>query len=204
MDHIEQDGLKSEFSFPNLFKNKFNLFVVILVFAGLFLLAVGAGLWLFQNKGSGEDIKIISASQSAVLGEVVVHVDGAVNKPGVYRLSADLRVNDAIAAAGGFTKGADTSKINLAAKLADGQKIHVASIGESSSSTNQSGGFVNQSDLVSINTATESELDRLPGIGPVTASKIISLRPYSSLNELLGKKAVSKSTFEKIKGLISL
>ena len=92
--------------------------------------------------------------------------------------------------------------------MADGQKVYVPKIGESVSQS--VGGSVGQiagesvSQLVNINVASESELDKLPGIGPVTAQKIISSRPYSSLEDLLTKKVVSQSTYEKIKDLISL
>lgn len=209
-DHIEQDGFGTPFSLPEFFKNRFNLAVVAFVFAGLLLLVAGVGLFVFQHKGdSADDIKIISDSSSGQnTSGIMVHVDGAVNKPGVYKLSSDSRVNDAIAAAGGLISGANGAKINLAAKVSDGQKVHIPSVNDRGSSG--SGGQVSGvADTVSeqginINTASESELDKLPGVGPVTAGKIIGGRPYASLDELVSKKAVGKATFEKLKDLISL
>lgn len=173
-------------------------------FFGLFLLALGAGLLLFKNQPS-DDIQIISASpRSAGQGaEVVVHVDGSVVTPGVYRLAADLRVGDAIGAAGGLTDDADKSRINLAAKVSDGQKIYVLAVGENTSTTSIKGITSTTGSLININTASESELDKLPQVGPVTAGKIIASRPYSVLEDLLTKKVVSSSVFEKIRDLIT-
>lgn len=183
-------------------KNKFNAVALGLFLLGLFVLAVGAGLFFFKGK-QNSDIKILSASASAVpSGEIMVHVDGAVKNPGVYKLSAGSRVKDAVVAAGGLASEADQAKINLAAKVVDGQKIHIASQYEVIS--NKQEVISSQSNLVNINTASEAELDKLPGIGPVTAGKIINLRPYGSVEELLSKKAVSSSVYSKIKDLVSL
>lgn len=177
--------------------------VLAVFFGGLFLLAIGVGL-VFLNKPAQEDFKIISGTEVAgekVTAEIMVHVDGAVVQSGVYKLSGDLRVDDAIKAAGGMTSEADTSRVNLAAKITDGQKVLVPRLGEV---TSDKGQVTSQSQLVSINSGTQAELESLPGIGPVTAQKIISLRPYSSVEELLSKKAVSNSVFAKIKDMVSL
>lgn len=190
------------------FKDRRNVLVLALFFAGLFVLALGAGLFFFKSQKS-DAIQIISAENSAPIAqasepckaspcEAVVDIGGAVNNPGVYHLKSGLRVNDAIAAAGGLASGADTTKMNLAAKIGDGQKIFVPSQSQS-----QSGGSQPQNGLININSATAQELDTLPGIGPATAQKIIASRPYSSLDDLTGKKAVSASVYQKIKDLIS-
>lgn len=174
---------------------------------GLFVLALGAGLYFFKSNSTPEDIKIISGASpsSAQAQAIVVDVGGAVNSPGLYKLSGDARVANAISAAGGMTGDADSKQVNLAAKLADGQKVYIQKVGEvsqiSTGSSGQVGAAVNG--LININSATAAELDTLPGIGPVTADKIIASRPYSSLNDLLSKKAVSSSVFEKIKDKIS-
>lgn len=180
---------------------------LILFFFGLFLLALGAGLFLFRGSTSNDDIQIISShsNDSANQSEIVVHVDGAVVVPGIYKLPVDSRVNDAVIVAGGLAPEADSAKINLAARLNDGQKIRVPRVGEGTTSTTGSsvaGESVSQ--LININTASEAELDKLPGVGPATAAKIIASRPYSSLEDLLTKKAVNKSTYEKIKDLITV
>ncbi|KKR50738.1 MAG: Competence protein ComEA helix-hairpin-helix repeat protein [Candidatus Curtissbacteria bacterium GW2011_GWA1_40_16] len=176
---------------------------------GLFVLALGAGLYFFKSNSTPEDIKIISAASpsGAQAQEIVVDVGGAVNLPGLYKLSGDARVANAISAAGGLSNDADSKQVNLAAKIVDGQKVYVAKIGESVSQS--TGTSVSQiagasiGGLVNINSASAAELDTLPGIGPVTANKIIASRPYSSLNDLVFKKAVSSSVFSKIKDKIS-
>lgn len=147
--------------------------------------------------------------------QITIDIEGAVTRPGVYQLSADARVQDAFVVAGGLSKDAHRAYVaknfNLAQKLRDGSKIYVPSTGEQLSSQ----GSVSQnvlgldtggepSGLVNINTASEAQLDTLPGIGPVTAQKIIDNRPYESGEELLSKKAVSKSVFDKIKERISI
>lgn len=183
-------------------RDRRRLLVVGFFFFGLFLLALGGGLFFFKSSSGSDDIQIISSNSDTVSEtEVVVHVDGAVVAPGVFRLSSDLRVTDAISAAGGLTGEADRSRINLAAKISDGQKIYIPASGEVTSDKGQV--ISGTTSLVNINTTTESELDKLPGVGPVTAQKIIASRPYSALEDLLSKKVVSRSTYEKIKDLIT-
>lgn len=184
-------------------KNFPKIGVFSLFLGGLFLFAIGAGLFFFKNQSSGSDIQIISSGFSNQnVAEIVVDVSGEVKTPGVYKLAAGLRVNDAIAAAGGFTQEADKSKMNLAAKAQDGQKIYVPAIGgQMISNTGQV--ISESSGLININSAPEAELDKLPGVGPVTAQKIIASRPYSTLDDLLTKKAVSSSVFSKIKDLVT-
>lgn len=179
------------------------------LFLGLFVLALGAGLYFFRGNSSPEDIKIISGASpsSAQAQAIVVDVGGAVNSPGLYKLSTDARVADAVSAAGGLSNDVDSKQVNLAAKVNDGQKVYIQKVGESagsgvSTTTGQVAG-VSTGGLVNINSASSAELDTLPGIGPATASKIIASRPYSSLNDLVLKKAVSSSVFEKIKDKIS-
>jgi len=175
-----------------------------LFFAGLFLLAIGAGIFFFRNSNSNDDIEIISASQGEALQgqRIVVHVDGAVARPGVYELSSDSRVSDAVSASGGLSDSADMTRINLAAKVTDGQKVYIPKIGEGVGVGEA--GVEGVQSLININTATESQLDTLPGVGPVTAQKIIASRPYAAPEELLTKKIVGQSTYGKIKDLVTV
>jgi len=161
------------------------------------------GMFLFREE-SKDDVQIISALESPIaISEITVDIDGAVVLPGLYKLVADSRVNDAILAAGGLVEDADRSRINLAAKVVDGQKIYIASEDEVSvANTGLVAGDLTAQ--ISINSASVSELDKLPGVGPVTAGKIVASRPYSSLEELVTKKAVSRSVFEKIKDMVVL
>lgn len=186
---------------------RLKLVIFGLFFAGLFLLAIGAGIFLFRSSSSvSDEIEIISASQGVALQgqRIVVHVDGAVAKPGVYELPSDSRISDAVSVAGNLAQDADTAKVNLAAKVSDGQKIYIPKIGEQSAGGSQTVAGDSTSALININTATESQLDTLPGVGPVTAQKIIASRPYSSPEELLTRKAVGQSVYEKIRDLITV
>lgn len=140
--------------------------------------------------------------------QAVVDVEGAVEKPGVYNLQADSRVQDALIAAGGLSKDADRDLvargINLASKVIDGGKIYIPFMGEEAQGGNGSS-VVLGSDTnspIDVNHASESELNSLPGVGPVTSQKIISNRPYTSVDELVQKKIVGNKVFEDIKDLI--
>ncbi len=141
---------------------------------------------------------------------ISIDVSGAVTSPGVYKLKEGDRVEEAIKAAGGFSGQANKEYIskylNMAQKLSDGSKIYVLFAGESGLSGAPQGvvAGTSTSAKVNINTATQAELEALSGVGPVTASKIISDRPYQDIQEILSKKAVSKAVFEKIKDLLVL
>lgn len=145
-------------------------------------------------------------------GQLAIDISGAVEKPGVYKLAADARVEDAINAAGGFADQANivfiSKYLNLAKKLTDGMKIYVPFVGEKDTdlavSQNVAGVSASNIQIVNINTAPQAELEALPGIGPTSAGKIISNRPYQSIEELLNKKIVGKVVFAKIKDQISI
>lgn len=146
---------------------------------------------------------------------IYVDVSGAVNNPGVYLLESANRIQDALLAAGGLSANADwlrvSQTINLAAKLTDGTKLYIPTTGEQfmTSQDIQNGGeqtsvMVANAGTININQASENELDSLPGIGEITAGKIIKNRPYQSINELVEKKVVGTNVFEKIKDKISI
>lgn len=149
-------------------------------------------------------------------GAVVVDVTGAVTRPGVYRLPAGSRVGDAIEAAGGFSPRVDADRVatalNLAAPLADGAQVHVPARGEpgdadSDDGTASGGGGGGGAGALDLNSATQSELEALPGIGPVTAAKIIESRtaaPFASVDDLRERKLVGEKTFEQLRALVSV
>jgi len=158
-------------------------------------------------------------SQASVVSnpsEVKVDVSGAVINPGVYTLSSSARVEDALKAAGGVKDSADpafvSKSINLAQKVSDGMKVFIPEVGSTSSpqagfgqaSAREVASVSSQNSLVNINSALLAELDKLPGVGPVGAQKIIDGRPYGSIEELFTKKAVTRSVYEKIKELVSV
>lgn len=157
--------------------------------------------------GTGKQYQKAFPKESLVTSskDISVDVSGAVNKPGVYEIKENSRVEDAIKEAGGLTESANKEYIskylNLAQKLSDGSKVYVPLTGEVGPGiqTGSSVTGVTVQAKVNINTSTQAELEALPGIGPVTASKIISGRPYQSIEDILNQKIVSKSTYEKIK-----
>jgi len=140
--------------------------------------------------------------------EIIVHVCGAVQWEGVYKMHLSDRVVNAIRIAGGPKTNAELSSINLAEELKDGQKIFIPEkikpIIEAvapKSSGNQKNPV---GSLTNINSANEKELDDLPGIGPTTARKIIEARPFSKIEDLLKIERFGKSRLEKIKDRICL
>ena len=140
---------------------------------------------------------------------ISVDIAGAIKNPAVYKLNEDSRIEDGVKAAGGFTEEADqeyiSKHINLAQKLLDGTKIYIPKKGEQISPAATAVMGVASSEVkININNSSQSELESLPGIGPVTASKIISDRPYQKIEDLLLKKIIGKATFEKIKDQISV
>ena len=123
--------------------------------------------------------------QESENSKIVIHIAGEVNSPGILYLDNNSRIADAISAANGTTDIADINKINLAYELRDGQKIYIPSIYDDDTSeyiTDTPGKNVldssssSQTDTININTATQSELESLPGIGKSTANKIIDYR----------------------------
>lgn len=154
-----------------------------------------------------------SVSQASVVypSEVKVDVSGAVMDPGVYTLSSNARVEDAIKAAGGVAGSADpvylSKTINLAQKVSDGMKVFIPEAGQfntSAAGSSLATSEVAGQSVINVNTASLVELDKLSGVGPVGAQKIIDGRPYGSIEELFTKKAVNRSVYDKIKGLVSV
>ena len=147
-------------------------------------------------------------------GTVVVHVVGAVAAPGVYALPAGARANDAILAAGGLSEGADTTGVNLAAPLVDGEKLHVPREGERASAAagdvagDAAGGGADSTPAapVNLNTAGVEELDALPGVGEATARAIIEDRerngPFSTPEDLMRVSGIGEKKFAKIEAMV--
>ncbi len=129
--------------------------------------------------------------------DLVVDVTGAVRKPGVYRMPAGSRVNDAVKRAGGSTSKASLDAINLAARLADGQQVVVPEEGASVPSAEAEDG------PISLGTATAAELDTIDGIGPVTAEAIIGFREehggLSSVDQLDQVSGIGPATMEALR-----
>ena len=165
---------------------------------------------LAQSSSEGEESEAASVaagpSAPASAGEhadvVVVYVSGAVASPGVLTLPSSSRVIDAITAAGGATPEADLESINLARIIVDGEQIRVGVVGESPPPASAGTGTDAQA-CVRLATATETELQTLPGVGPALAQRIISYRAthprLSSVEELDDVPGIGPSLIEKIR-----
>jgi competence protein ComEA len=141
--------------------------------------------------------------------EVVVHVAGAVQRPGVLHLPTGSRVVDAIDAAGGLAANADGARINLAAPVTDGERVYVAAVGEP---TPAAVGPLGSPDVptgpIDLNTASEQELDALPGVGPATAAAIVAHRTeigrFTSVDQLLDVRGIGTSKLEQLRPLVTV
>ena len=135
--------------------------------------------------------------------EVVVHVDGAVASPGVYRLDGDdVRACDAVDAAGGLLEEADTSNVNLAQEIADGSKIRIPFAGEAEAEASPAGDE-SAARGINLNTAGLEELMELPGVGEQTAQAILEdrerLGPFASVDDLMRVSGIGEKKLEKIR-----
>ncbi len=197
-----------------------------LLIAVVILVAVAFRWWSaasdsgFQINGGEQVSDAAGTEDSDASGEaeeyvemIAVHVVGAVGSPGVYMVEKGSRVQDAVMAAGGFSDDACTDAVNLAREAVDGEQILIPTNEEvqsgtyvSSSSYQSASGQATQ--LVNINTATEEQLDELPGVGPSTAQKIIAYREanggFSSIEEIKEVSGIGDSRYEQIKDLITV
>ena len=139
---------------------------------------------------------------------VRVHVAGAVASPSVVVVPAGSIVQDAIAAAGGLSADADPAQLNLAAPVSDGMQILIGSTEEPQGSITAPGGAAGgEGGQVNLNTATQGELEALPGIGPVTAAAILAWREdnggFTAIEELQEIAGIGQKTFEKLAPLVT-
>lgn len=160
-------------------------------------------------------------STASFPSKITTDIGGAVEKPGIYEVASGSRLKDILTLAGGLDKNADKNffarNFNLARYVADQEKIYIPFNWEINSgiffenkrtldyTSPSMQNFSNKAkSSININTASLTELDLLTGVGKTTAEKIIKNRPYKTIEELLTRKVVNKSVFEKIKELISL
>ncbi len=143
---------------------------------------------------------------------IIVQISGAVPRPGVYALAQGSRVQDAISAAGGFLADADKTTINLARALEDGEQLDIPYTAGSSPVIATEAPIATEdlssAELININTASQSELESLPGIGPTTARKIIEYRdqngPFINAEDIINVSGIGPGTYERIKDLITV
>jgi competence protein ComEA len=178
------------------------------------LLALGhSGDGLVTGPGAS-DVALDSGDPLVNGGQIIVDVVGAVVRPGVYHLPIGSRVGDAVTAAGGFGPRVDADAVgaalNLAATLEDGDQVRVPSRDDATllkGAGGAAGAGGSGARLLDLNSATDAELDALPGIGPVTAGKIIESRtqtPFKSVDELRSRGLVGQKTFDQIKALLTV
>jgi|GEM_PF-777120 len=145
-----------------------------------------------------------NSADAVVSPKIYVHVVGQVVRPGIYELSSNSRVVDAIFAASGFARKADQASINLARIMTDGEQINVSALG----SANSLAGVGGTKSVLSLNAASEKQLEELPSIGPTLAARITEWRAanggFKSKNDLLKVSGIGDNLFSKIKDLVSL
>lgn len=198
----------------------------ILVGGSAAVLVAAAALWLtrppaapveaslpFASTTVAAEVASSAPTSAAVPSVLVVHVAGAVVVPGVHELEVGARVVDAVAAAGGLRPDADGARLNLAAPVADGERVYVPVAGEEpppvvgpAGASSPAGGASGDSGPVDLNTADEAALDALPGIGPSTAAAIIEHRSkigrFGSVDELLDVRGIGEAKLEQLRSLV--
>ena len=179
--------------------------------AGLLLgLFVALLVWVVARNPSGQSVTLRPPPTET---PIIVHITGAVPRPGVYALAKGARVQDAISAAGGFLAEAEKSGINLARALEDGEQLDipymegftpVIELGPDGAVTE----VPSSAELVNINTASQAELETLPGIGPTTAQAIIEYREtngsFLNTEDIINVAGIGEVTYERIKDLITV
>ena len=177
----------------------------LLVAAVALALLVVAGRTLADAGTATVQPAALVAERPAAAPKLVVHVAGAVRRPGLYRLAEGKRVADAVARAGGATAPADMAAINLAAPVADGMQVLVprraAAAGEAGGDASSAGG------RPSLSSATLAELDALPGVGPVTAQKILDYRAqhggFRSVDDLDAVPGIGPARIDQLRDLVT-
>lgn len=188
---------------------------VFVLMAGIFYF--NSGTSSVQNEASITKKEVSSVNhsteQTPASKEIAVYICGAVKKPGVYKFNTASRVCDAVKAAGGFKKNADTISINQAEYLKDGEQITIpiktnvkpGSSGDGKSDSNNSKA---SSNLVNINQADENELMTLPGVGESKAASIIEYRNkngyFTKIEDIMKITGIKEGVFNKIKDKITI
>ena len=190
-------------------KNIFIVTLAILIVIGSFY-----SFWqkrsVIESTSSGEVLAKNTQVAEEKTIEIVVYISGAVNKPGVFKLSNHARAVDLVNLAGGLSMEADPSKINMAQQLKDGMHINVAAKAAVQGGGDALGNSsrVKIGSKVNINTADKIELDTLPGVGPALAEQIMEYRQakgsFNDLDELKKVPGIGPSKFEKMKDKVTI
>ena len=155
---------------------------------------------IFTGQSSSEPVVVAAKTKADVasVGSGFVHISGAVLHPGVYAIDAGARLFELIALAGGFTKSADQSSVNLARVVVDGEQVLISTDGESTPADS----------LIHLNRATAAELDALPGIGPTLSQRIIDWREangsFKAIEDLRNVAGIGDRLLAGIRTLVTL
>jgi len=181
---------------------------------GLVLVALVVAVLVsaFSPRGGSEVVAANTPDPLQLASEsptVYVHVLGAVATPGLYQLPPGDRVFDAVAAAGGFTPDADKAAVNLARQLSDGEQLTLPRIGEGVPGAVAAAGTTGSpTPVMNLNTATVTDLDSLPRIGPATAQKIVDWRTahgrFTSVDDLLSVAGIGQKTVDGLRDLVTV
>ena len=198
------------------------------IIAIIIVTIIGIGIYCYtdaiENTNNEEIENVLEVVPTNTIEEteeknIFVHIAGCVKKEGMLELSSNSRIADAIEKAGGLTQDADLSDINLAYILEDGMKIYIPNQNERQENNEITENIPNtatmqiqdtnkKQDVININTATQEELDTLPGIGPATAIKIIEYRKekgkFKQKEEIKEVSGIGEAKYEKIKEYISV
>jgi competence protein ComEA len=168
------------------------------------LLGVGV-LILVTRPPRGGPITLLPAPTAA---PILVYISGGVNQEGLYSLPQGSRINDAIQAAGGFAVNADSSVINIAEILTDGEQINVPELNSPDTTGRSNMPIGPELAVVNINTASLEQLDTLPNIGPKTAQDIIDYRitngPFGIIEDIMNVPGIGQGKFDAMKELITV
>ncbi|GAB3034360.1 ComEA family DNA-binding protein [Parafrigoribacterium mesophilum] len=151
-----------------------------------------------------------SGADQAPGAALFVHILGAVATPGLYQLHQGDRAVDAVAAAGGFSPDADRAQLNLARPVSDGEQIYVPKVGEAVGPPGGpvTGGTSTVGGKVNINTASESDLETLPRVGPAMAKRIVAWRQangrFNAVEDLMSVTGIGEKTFAELKDLVTV
>lgn len=223
--NIYYKNIKKEEQSMNHFNKKQKIIAIILI------TIIGIGIYCYtdaiENTNEEEIENVLEVAQTNTTKEteeknIFVHIAGCVQKEGMLELSSNSRIADAIEKAGGLTQEADLSDINLAYLLEDGMKIYIPNQNERQENNEKTKNIPKEEntpsmqiqdtntkqDVININTATQEELDTLPGIGPATAAKIIAYRKekgkFNNKEEIKEVSGIGEAKYEKIKEYISI
>jgi len=220
------DGFIKSFA-PILKQSRKYFLEIIILSVALIITIIAVIIYIKNNQDTQTDTSSPTTFSIPTTSKIFVDLSGAVKKPGLYEIEFGARLKDIIDKGDGLSDEADTTffqqNFNLAQVVTDQEKIYIPSILEINNGVfiqnqrtldylspgiSSNKGVINDAptteNKININSATIDELDQLPGIGQATANKIITNRPYTTIDDLITKKVVSKSVFDNIKGQISL